>query len=271
MPDDLKANQQENLERLRKQIERLPDQPSGLLDLGRSLVGRNFFNERDCDACQQALPEYIEAELNGQPLRQLYPETARHLDFCPDCGQMYADLLEMAIQVEEESPTIFTSMPALDLSFLPPLVFPEKLRQVVEKLSKEMVDRLIPEFQASFASASQSFFRQVKELGPKLQLKIGQQYALAFGDQIPPPLQSIAAVYAATESIVNTLTVDELTEELSGVRPPRLLKKRARSSARAMGLGGKEAKQWVEQYILLAQENAADILELARRAAGNER
>lgn len=271
MPDDLnQAGGKSPLERLREKIESLPDQPSGMIDLGRALVGSPDLVMEDCAACQDILPEYIEAELNGQPVRKLYPQAARHLDICPDCGRMFVDLLEVAIRMETEPPPIYTPIPAFDLSFLPPLVFPERLWQVVEKFSKVMVDRLIPEFQAGFASASKSFLRQIKKLKSGFRLEIGQQLVLSFGTEISPAIQSIAAVYAATDSIVSSLSEEVLNKELSGIRPPRQIKKLARSSARAMGFG-KGVNRWVEEYVLLAQANADDILDLARRMAGNER
>ena len=69
----------------------------------------------DCDACQTAMPEYIEAELNNR-LKQHYRAVRRHLDLCPACAALYVDLLEIALLAEQGSlpcPDI-----DVDLSFL---------------------------------------------------------------------------------------------------------------------------------------------------------
>ena len=68
-----------------------------------------------CAACQTALPDHIEAELNHQP-GPYYRAMRRHLDLCADCADVYLDLLEIAL-LAEGGPL---PRPALrvDLSFL---------------------------------------------------------------------------------------------------------------------------------------------------------
>jgi hypothetical protein len=48
---------------------------------------------------QQAarLPLFITDELAGQPVDLLYPETAQHLDICPDCLAEYESLSKLTL------------------------------------------------------------------------------------------------------------------------------------------------------------------------------
>lgn len=45
-----------------------------------------------CQEYRQAIPGYVEAELNSQTMETLYPELAQHLAACPGCSEEYADL-----------------------------------------------------------------------------------------------------------------------------------------------------------------------------------
>lgn len=55
--------------------------------------------ELDCDACQIAIAEYIEAELNNR-LDRRHHAIRRHLDLCSACAAIYVDLLEIALLAE---------------------------------------------------------------------------------------------------------------------------------------------------------------------------
>lgn len=76
----------------------------------------------DCDACQAALPEQIEAELNNRPGPD-YRRNRRHLDLCPVCSKVYLDLVEVALLAEEglQPPGLRDRAVPVDLSFLEPL------------------------------------------------------------------------------------------------------------------------------------------------------
>ena len=72
-----------------------------------------------CEGCQEALPDYIEAELN----HRLCSEDRimrHHLHLCPTCEIAYVELLETALAVDEG--TLTRPLLPLDLSFLEPPV-----------------------------------------------------------------------------------------------------------------------------------------------------
>ena len=259
-------------EQLQAQLDRLPARPSGLLELGHALASEpGPGEEQHCAACQEALPDYVEAELNGQPTRRLFPNVARHLDACLACGEAYVGLLEVALQAEAEPLAVPTSTPDLDLSFLPSLTPTAILHQFVEMLTEELVRSLNPEALGDLPALSRGFFHKLDELGANLHLQPASTLALGFGADLSPALRSLVAAYNATETILHTLSIEELAEELGGPRRPRTVERQARSSVRATGLGRGESKKWAEQYVVLAQAHAMEFLTLARQIAENER
>ena len=260
------------LDRLALQAKRLPDRPSGLLDLARALTDQPADPEQDtCTACREALHKYIEAELNGEPVRRLFPKLSRHLDRCPTCGPVYVDLLQVALEAEKEPLPVPTPTPALDLSFLPPLSSAERTRGVIEMLSKELMHRLSPQFVLDLPAASQRFFRQLGEVGVAAKFQQAPDFSLAFGAGMSPPFQTVAAAYTATGQAIHTLSDKELAAELSGDRPPNALRKLARAAARSTGLRRNKANQWAKEYVALAQAHAAEILALASQMPNGEK
>lgn len=46
-----------------------------------------------CRRCQAALPLFITDEMAGLMVDVLYPQTAVHLDICPNCAREYEELV----------------------------------------------------------------------------------------------------------------------------------------------------------------------------------
>ncbi|MEM7127375.1 MAG: hypothetical protein AAF702_13665 [Chloroflexota bacterium] len=73
----------------------------------------------DCDACQDALPEFIQARLGenvGSNLNVL--DVRAHLTLCPSCAGAYADVLEIAQLSRADAIPAANSYPEFDFSFL---------------------------------------------------------------------------------------------------------------------------------------------------------
>jgi hypothetical protein len=266
------AEHRNNLANLRSRLERLADHSSGLLDLGSALVEQaERREEQDCVALQDDLPDYVESELNGQPARRLYPEIARHLDLCPDCAEIYLALVEMALETEEAPLPLPGEAPALDLSFLPTTTVAEQVRELVESMTRELLRRLEPESVPNLPAAGQVFFQRIAESHVEYHVKRGPALALAFGPDLPPALQSTAAVYTATLDLIHQFSADELDKELSSARPSAVLQRRARAAARGMGMTRSEASRWAELYVAQARTQAHALMDLARQVAKEER
>jgi hypothetical protein len=58
-----------------------------------------------CRRCRAALPLFVSDELAGRPVDSLDPDTAAHLDLCPECLEEYlalARLLAAALGEEDD-------------------------------------------------------------------------------------------------------------------------------------------------------------------------
>jgi len=67
---------------------------TGSRDLARRLIGQGG-PDAGCEGCFELLDEYVERELAGRPVADLYPEVAAHLVACPDCGQDHDALVAL--------------------------------------------------------------------------------------------------------------------------------------------------------------------------------
>lgn len=75
----------------------------------------------ECQACQAALPGYVEAELDGRNPASLFPDVPAHLAACSDCRQAHEELralLRLERQGRWEQPPLPTGF---DFSYLPPI------------------------------------------------------------------------------------------------------------------------------------------------------
>ena len=64
-------------------------------DLATTLLGSDA-RDAGCDGGMDVLDLYVEAELDGRPAAELFPDVAAHLEACPDCAQDHEGLLELA-------------------------------------------------------------------------------------------------------------------------------------------------------------------------------
>lgn len=51
-----------------------------------------------CRHCREELPLFVNDEVAGRPVDDLYPAVANHLDLCADCLQEYAALSRLVWQ-----------------------------------------------------------------------------------------------------------------------------------------------------------------------------
>lgn len=75
-------------------------------------------DEQVCTAVEEMLPVYVEDEIAGRAVQELYPQLWQHLAECPFCAQAHAQL-QAWMQAEGEERWIEpASYPALNLPFL---------------------------------------------------------------------------------------------------------------------------------------------------------
>lgn len=71
-----------------------------------------------CRECEELLPEYYQAEIEGQAAGARWRPVARHLATCPHCSAAYATLTDLSALAFGERGASPPSYPPLDLSFL---------------------------------------------------------------------------------------------------------------------------------------------------------
>jgi hypothetical protein len=82
-----------------------------------------------CERCLDMLEEYCAAQLRGEDVARLMPETADHLDSCVACSEGYVLIYE-SLLVGESIP-VPSRIPRPDLSFLPARQIPQQSFQDV--------------------------------------------------------------------------------------------------------------------------------------------
>ena len=140
--------------------------------------------EAECRQALSTLDAYIQAQLAAEDYLGQFPETARHLDQCPDCAQAYGLLFEAhwAEQVQQLAQPETTPTP--DLSFL------EKERGGLD-----------------LATLAGSLRQQLKQMADRVQLQLTPALL-----PLLQPLPQTAVVRQASESrygaILLSLTPD---------------------------------------------------------------
>ncbi len=60
-----------------------------------------------CRELLDHLPAYIDAVVHGQPGNGKYEDLDQHLDSCPDCAELYAELVHLAaLEVDGRLPEV---------------------------------------------------------------------------------------------------------------------------------------------------------------------
>jgi hypothetical protein len=115
-----------------------------------------------CEPHRRPISAYVEAELNGQDVKTLYPELAKHLESCPDCYEEYTDLVRI-LDLERQGRLEEPPRPGrFDLSFLGDLAPKPSLWEVKEA----SVHRLVAGITARFGTKLVALASLPEELMP---------------------------------------------------------------------------------------------------------
>lgn len=117
-----------------------------------------------CQACEDMLDAYVDAQLHHKDVATLFPEVNAHLNECALCQESYQEL-KILLVMERQGTLVEPPVEAnFDFSFIPALPSqPISIWQVVEKAERE-----------------------VKQLFTELRIVL--QKGVAFFDQLPNPL-----------------------------------------------------------------------------------
>jgi len=145
-----------------------------------------------CQECQDLLPDYLQAEMDGRAHEDRWRPVALHLGTCPHCSAVYATLFDLAELAYGERGTEPPHYPVPKLPFLrakkaaPPqsLEIPwrlDELGRLIIEFSAEVVRMLqLPAYQPAYATAGLKSARSrrvlyqfsLKEAGEDLEVTI---------------------------------------------------------------------------------------------------
>lgn len=133
--------------------------PAALERLGNALWNPDedaFSHEQ----CRNSLPQYIFAEVMGEPVALRFPLVKQHLDHCDECGEEYAELLDTAWAEQRGTLMKPQSIPRPDLSFLP--ARESAFEERVLEWARNIVGHLLPTGLAELESIARLHLSSLK-------------------------------------------------------------------------------------------------------------
>ncbi len=191
--------------------------------------------------CLDDLPMYVEAEIAGMALAEVYADIKRHLDLCEDCGAEYVEELQLAMDEEAGAIPSASLIPQFDFSFLPQPSLPELVRQIAER----MLQRLSPQRLPDLSLVADPFFKKVTALGAAFNVQ--RAYTPTLSGESAEALQVLVFAYFATQAL----------REHEADLPPEpweaLATNTAQETAREMRLPAALADAFVRTYVAVAR------------------
>ncbi len=198
-------------------------------------------------ACLAALPEYIQAEVAGEPVAKLYAAVKHHLDRCDTCAAEYADLLQVALAEQQGLLPRPATTPRPDFSYLPSLS--PLLRERVLEWTQALVSALVPETLRDLPLIADAFFARVTDTPRPV---LGARTLREAGPNNSPlsALHLLASCYGVTQDLIRDVSPQDLEAWRNAGTLARELETRARRAARAVGLDERTAEVFARAYAL---------------------
>ncbi len=215
--------------------------------------------------CLSGLPEYIEAEVAGELVAQLYPNIKHHLDWCETCASEYLDLLEVALAEQRHA------LPKLETTVAPDLVFLTQaqpkhtatpavtLNELVLQWARALIERLDPEHLLELAAIAPPFFQQARAVRESVEPYQVNLLGMGAGTNASSTLSTLTACYAATHELVDEVSQAEFETWRAQNRLTEQVKTRAKAAALATGQDAKAAETFSNAY---AEQVASETQEL---------
>jgi hypothetical protein len=194
--------------------------------------------------CRAALPQFVEEEAAGVEVSSKYPRIQRHLDHCPDCGEEYAMMLDLAL-AEVRGELDFGESSNED-ALLPYSVRLTELQTTVLGWARDLIRILVPAEAERIDGIAAVWFglrqaRQVNESHSPYGVERGAAHELS-------ALGVLAASYAATQAFCAEVTAQQFDRwSTEGVLIADL-RRRAEQSARDVGFREEKVREFAESY-----------------------
>lgn len=250
----------EHWRRVKEQLDsgELGDVPDNVRHLLR-VVAEDEDSSVTCEECRALLPGYVDAEVGGLPVAEIYPQMKQHLKFCLDCEAAYSQILRVATLEDTGALPALASFSPPDLSFLPRVSFVE----YVGSLARMLVRNVAPDLQQTVSSVQDFVLKRIETLGTAVTLRSVPQAVTAFGGLDPRSKRAAAlllATFAATRSLISDLAPDEIRASANAGRLAGIARKHAEQAGRAAGLRGKDLQAFAGEYSDLIAEDPQALL-----------
>lgn len=223
----------------------MPQSDSSFATLKRKLTHAIFSaeDEHNHAECLAHLPAYVDAEMAGAKLAELFPHAHAHLKTCESCAAQYTQLLAVSLAEARDEIAFAAPAPEPDLSFLPPT-----LAEFVTAHAKRIATTLgkVTDFDA----LAEAFFERLDELGGQFVLQTPQTgHALGVAPTgVSPTMAILAAVYTATNDLRASLTPAQVDGLVAEQRLTAHIEARAREALRPLGLDAARARDLAHTF-----------------------
>lgn len=201
-----------------------------------------------CEECQEWLPSYVDAEIGGLDVGQLYPEVKRHLDLCGDCINEYLEMLDWGVAEDEAGWQMAAAPTAPDLSFLPPLPITTSTPTVsyseyIRSLAQSIVQSLAPQRIREFKTMADMFLKRLKVVGEDYAFK--PTPVLSSG---PNSGQYIVATHMTNQRLREEWSIEEIETQIRHRTLEQSVREVAEEEARKQGFRKEDAQRFAEKY-----------------------
>ncbi|MCI0478852.1 MAG: hypothetical protein L0Y55_21630 [Anaerolineales bacterium] len=226
--------------------------PSNKIPSALQRLGEALWSEPDAQLthaqCRAALPQFVDAELENEPVAQTFAAVKHHLDQCDSCSAEYADLLETALADERGAVLEPNAMPRPDLSFLPKPAPTRTLRVIVLEWTRHLLPTFAPGLERELAVIADTFFARVLPL-KTYELRVGAVQAMGLGrSESSTTLEILAACYASTQLLLNEITRQDMDAWLEQGTITQNVETRASDTARQIGIPRETAARFARAY-----------------------
>jgi hypothetical protein len=212
------------------------------------------------EACEDALPNLIEAELAGEALEPRFATVLAHLDVCKRCADLHADLLDGLLAERAGQLPQPERLPAVVLPG------PVRLRALVSRVVAAALEGLRTG-QHELAGAAEAFFEELGAGLQPLQVMPATQ-AFGLGTMETPTLPLLLATYNTLARVAEERPRSDWQAVLTRGELQAWLDAAAQVEARRANLRAAEAAQLLRALQMVA---AADPAELAAVLASADR
>ncbi len=204
---------QDQLTRLRARLA-ASESTDPLMHLARAVAGVED-PALSHEECETQLPTYVDEEVAGLKVAQLYPEVKHHLELCNRCAALYLDMLELALAEAAGQIPLTEPVPAPDLSFLPAVSFVELAKGKVLEITRGILAKLAPAGIGELDIFGDIFFERLGEVGRDFILTPRSVSALGFSSEGAPLwLRTLVATYETTRRLAESYLPEEIQAQL---------------------------------------------------------